>query len=60
MKTINDIIHNDKSTIAIKNSKGQDIYCEDLYGNWAVWEYSELGDIVYFENNAGFINDNRP
>ena len=38
----------------IKDSKGNEIYCEDSDGAWAKREYDSNGNRIYFEDSTGY------
>jgi glucose dehydrogenase len=40
-------------SLEIKNKNGKVIYYENLYNNWAKWEYDSKGNQIYVENSAG-------
>ena len=63
MKTIAQQIKWDfkaNGNLEIKDKNGKVIYYENLYNNWAKWEYDSKGNQIYFENSRGEIEDNRP
>jgi len=44
----------------IKDSRGKEIYYEDLKGYWSKREYDSNNNQIYFENSRGEIIDKRP
>ena len=44
----------------IKDSNGNQIYCENSSGYWSKQEYDANGNLIYYENSDGTIIDNRP
>ena len=44
----------------IEDSKGNQIYYEDLYKYWCKYEFDANGIEIYYENSEGKINDKRP
>lgn len=40
--------------IVIKDSNGNETYCEDSEGCWSKYEYDANGNETYFENSDGY------
>ena len=59
MKSIAEIIHKQSFPIIILDSKGNEIYYENLYGAWWIYGYNDQGNAIYYENSCGLIVDKR-
>ena len=59
MKTIKDIIHQITFPLEILDSNYFLIYYEDKNGYWAVGDYDENGNEIYYENSEGRIEHTR-
>ena len=59
MKSIADIIHNNKFHLCILDLNGELIYFENSLGYWFKQIFDENGNILYSENSDGDIEDNR-
>jgi hypothetical protein len=45
--------------LLIKDKKGNGVYHEYLHGYWEKCEYDSDGNLIYFENSEGLIEDHR-
>jgi hypothetical protein len=45
--------------LEIKDKNGLIIYRESSYGYWRKREYDSDGNVIYYENSNGLIDDNR-
>jgi hypothetical protein len=46
--------------LEIKDRDGNCIYFEDSVGYWVKSEFDSRGNIIYYKNSNGLIEDNRP
>ena len=54
MKTIAQQLNVKKFPFTVKDSGGNEIYSENLVGNWNKHEYDSKGNQIYYENSNGF------
>lgn len=60
MKTIAQQLNVKQFPLLIRNSKGQEIYWEGSKNYWTRREYDSHGNLIYFEDANGVIQDYRP
>ncbi len=60
MKTIAQQLNVKEFPFRIKDKDGKVIYYEASDGEWWKQEYDSNGNLIYFENSAGKIVDDRP
>jgi hypothetical protein len=60
MKTIAQQLNVKEFPFEIRDSHGNQIYCEDSDGFWCKIEYDSQGYEIYYEDSDGDITDNRP
>ena len=58
MKTIAEQLNIKTFPFTIKVD-GKQVYSETSYGYWCKSEYQD-GELVYYENSDGYVEDNRP
>jgi hypothetical protein len=59
MKTIAQQLNIKEFPFKIKDKDGNEIYFENLYKYWIKREYDSNGNIIYWENSNGDLEDNR-